>query len=147
MKKDQTILIINGNPTDLLVLIEDLKLWGFNLMIAHNGESGLQKAAQSNPDLILLDVRMPVMDGFEVCEKLKNNSETAGIPVIFIIADVHQTDKIKGLEMGAVDYITKSFQPDEVLARINRHLEINALRKQLEAQNAQLNNHQLKLVG
>ncbi|MBF0377147.1 MAG: response regulator [Desulfamplus sp.] len=138
MKKSQTILIIDDNPTNLGVLTENLKSWDFDCMIARNGESGLQKAIKGKPDFILLDIYMPGMNGFEVYEKLRANPSTSSIPVIFLTADSDQTDKIKGLQMGAVDYITKPFQPEEVLARINRHLEIHILRKELEAQNAEI---------
>ncbi|MBF0230425.1 MAG: response regulator [Desulfamplus sp.] len=138
MKKSQTILIIDDNPTNLGVLTENLKSWGFDFMVARNGESGVQKAIKGKPDFILLDIYMPGMDGFEVCEKLKTDPATSSIPIIFLTADSDQTDKIKGLQMGAVDYITKPFQPEEVLARINRHLEIHILKKELEAQNAEI---------
>ncbi len=144
IKKDQTILIIDDNPTNLGVLTENLKSWGFNFMIARNGESGLQKAIKGKPDFILLDIYMPGMNGFEVCKKLKGDPSTAEIPVIFLTADSDQADMIKGFQMGAVDYITKPFQPDEVLARINRHLEIHILRKQLEIQNSKLENEILE---
>ncbi|MBF0259834.1 MAG: response regulator [Desulfamplus sp.] len=141
MKNNQTILIIDDNYANLVLLGEYLKLWGFDFMVADNGESGLRKAGKGgDPDLILLDVFMPVMDGFEVCRQLKSNPVTAEIPVIFLTANIDDTDKVRGFEMGAVDYITKPFHPQEVLARINRHLELRALRKQLEAKNAQLEN-------
>ncbi|MBF0572778.1 MAG: response regulator [Desulfamplus sp.] len=147
IQNEQTILIVDDNPTNLGVLTENLKSWGFNLMVARSGESGLQKAIKGKPDFILLDIYMPGMNGFEVCKKLKEDPSTSGIPIIFLTADSDQTDKIKGFEMGAVDYITKPFNPEEVLARINRHLEIHFLRKQLETQNIQitLQNEQIKL--
>ncbi|MBF0411895.1 MAG: response regulator [Desulfamplus sp.] len=138
MKKEQTVLIIDDNPTNLGVLTENLKSWGFDFMVARNGESGLKKAVQGKPDFILLDIYMPGMDGFEVCDKLKSDPATSEIPVIFLTADTDQSDKIKAFKMGAVDYITKPFQSEEVLARINRHLEIHILRKELEIQNAKL---------
>ncbi|MBF0210297.1 MAG: response regulator [Desulfamplus sp.] len=138
MKKEQIVLIVDDNPTNLSVLTEHLKTWGFDFMVARNGESGIKKAIQGKPDLILLDIYMPGMDGFEVCHKLRSNPNTVQIPIIFLTANISQTDKIKGLDMGAVDYITKPFEAEEVLARINRHLEINRLRKQLETQNSQI---------
>lgn len=141
MKNKQTILIIDDNSANLAILTEYMELWGFDFMVADNGESGLRKAGKGgDPDLILLDVFMPVMDGFEVCRQLKSNPSTAEIPVIFLTADNDEADKVRGFETGAVDYITKPFHPKEVLARINRHLEIRTLQKQLEAKNAQLEN-------
>lgn len=141
MKNKQTILIIDDNSANLVFLGEYMKLWGFDYMVADNGESGLRKAGKGgDPDLILLDVFMPVMDGFEVCRQLKSNPSTAEIPVIFLTADNDEADKVRGFETGAVDYITKPFHPKEVLARINRHLELRTLQKQLEAKNAQLEN-------
>ncbi|MBF0229252.1 MAG: response regulator [Desulfamplus sp.] len=139
MKNKQTILIIDDNSANLVFLGEYMKLWGFDFMVADNGESGLRKAGKGgDPDLILLDVFMPVMDGFEVCRLLKNNPSTADIPVIFLTANNDESDKVRGFETGAVDYITKPFHPKEVLARINRHLELRALQKQLEIQNAKM---------
>lgn len=141
MKNKQTILIIDDNSANLVFLGEYMKLWGFDYMVADNGESGLRKAGKGgDPDLILLDVFMPVMDGFEVCRQLKSNPSTAEIPVIFLTANNDESDKVRGFETGAVDYITKPFYPQEVLARINRHLELRTLQKQLEAKNAQLEN-------
>ncbi len=138
MKHDQTILIIDDNPANLSVLTEHIKLWGFDFMVARNGESGIRKAAQGEPDLILLDIYMPGMDGFEVCQKLKSNPSTEDIPVIFLTANTDWKDKIRGFQMGAVDYINKPFQSEEVLARISRHLDHSSLRKQLEIKNSQL---------
>ncbi len=142
MKNKQTILIIDDNSANLAILTEYMELWGFDYMVADNGESGLRRKAGKggDPDLILLDVFMPVMDGFEVCRQLKSNPSTAEIPVIFLTANNDESDKVRGFETGAVDYITKPFHPKEVLARINRHLELRTLQKQLEAKNAQLEN-------
>ncbi|MBF0377146.1 MAG: response regulator [Desulfamplus sp.] len=147
MKQQQNILIIDDKQTNLAILTQSLKSWGFSPMVATNGESGVQKAIKGKPDLILLDIRMPGMDGFEVCQKLKTNPSTSDIPIIFLTADNESSDKVKGFSIGAVDYITKPFLIDEVLARINKHLEINDLRKQLETQNAEikLKNEQIEL--
>ncbi|MBF0572779.1 MAG: response regulator [Desulfamplus sp.] len=138
MEIQQNILIIDDNHTNLALLTQSLKSCGFSPMVALNGASGLKKAEQGKPDLILLDIRMPGMDGFEVCQKLKTNPSTSDIPIIFLTADNESSDKVKGFSIGAVDYITKPFLIDEVLARINKHLEMNDLRKQLEAQNAEI---------
>ncbi|MBF0227899.1 MAG: response regulator, partial [Desulfobacterales bacterium] len=145
-KEKKTILIIDDNPMNLSVLTETLKIRNFDFMVARNGESGIRKAIQGKPDFILLDIYMPEMDGFDVCQKLKQNPLTSDIPIIFITADSDPSDKIKGFKMGAIDYITKPFQTEEVLARINRHLEIHTLKKQLEKQNIQikLQNEQLE---
>ncbi len=114
-------------------------------MIAKSGEHALYQISRCSPDLILLDVLMPDMDGFETCRHLKANSATSKIPVIFITAMTDVEYKIKGFEVGGVDYIDKPFQQAEVLARVNTHLTIHTLQQQLEAQNVQLHEKNVQL--
>ena len=133
--KKSRILIVDDHPTNLKVLSDLLIAYGFEVLIAKNGSSALQKLQRVVPDLILLDVLMPVLDGFEICQQLKASEVTRDIPVIFMTALTDPIDKIRGLSIGAVDYITKPIQHEEVLARINVHLRLSHLSKQLEEQN------------
>ncbi len=130
-----TLLIVDDVPNNLRVLFDYLKHYNFKLRIARDGEDALRQVALAPPDLILLDVMMPVLDGFETCRRLKANDETCHIPVIFMTALNDTLDKVKGFELGAVDYITKPFQPEEVLMRINTHLTIQKLQHTLTQKN------------
>ncbi|MEN8218003.1 MAG: sigma 54-interacting transcriptional regulator [Pseudomonadota bacterium] len=132
------ILIVDDEPINLDVLNDCLRDVGFKVLMAENGEAALKRVNYIKPDLILLDVMMPGLDGFETCRRLKRNEVTKDTPIIFITAKTEDFDKIEGLEIGAVDYITKPFQPAEVVARVKKHLTISNLRKQLEVQNAKL---------
>ena len=133
-----TILIVDDQPTNLKMLFSFLQESGFKVLVAQSGESAITKLEKVAPDLILLDVMLPGLDGFETCRRLKATAETQDIPVIFMTALSEPLDKIKGLKVGAVDYITKPFQQEEVLARIENQLKIRRLSAQLEAQNQQL---------
>lgn len=133
-----TILIVDDTPTNLNVLFEFLRNSGFRVLVAQGGKSALQKAAYAKPDLILLDILMPDLDGFETCRILKSQPETKDTPIIFMTALSETVDKVKGLRLGAVDYITKPFQQEEVLARIQLHLNLSQLTRQVQEQNAQL---------
>lgn len=137
IKKSQ-ILIVDDYPTNIKVLSDLLMEYGFEVLIARDGENALKKLQRITPDIILLDILMPGIDGFETCRRIKEHTSTEGIPVIFMSALSDPVDKIKGLTLGAVDYITKPFQQEEVLARVNTHLKIRNLTKQLEEQNALL---------
>ncbi len=115
----ETILVVDDD-TDILALLEmSLASDGFKVITASNGENGLQKAKVEQPDLILLDVMMPQMDGLEVIKRLKDNTETSAIPVLWLTAKTQTEDKLRGLEIGGDDYITKPFDLREVTARIN----------------------------
>jgi two-component system sensor histidine kinase/response regulator len=139
IKADQgVILLVDDNPTNLGLLFDSLSNSGFRLLVAEDGEGALEQVNYVKPDLILLDVMMPGMDGFETCRRLKSNSSTQDIPVIFMTALTDTIDKVTGLSIGAVDYITKPIQPDEVLARIKTHLMVHGLKRQLQEQNHQL---------
>ena len=127
----ELILIVDDIPNNLKVLFNILNNSGFKVSIAKSGESALQKAQETLPNLILLDVMMPGIDGFETCRRLKNNPKTKDIPVIFMTALSETVEKVKGLHLGAVDYITKPIEHKEVLARINVHLELRRMQLKL----------------
>jgi signal transduction histidine kinase len=126
-----TILLVDDTPTNLSVLIDYLNEFGFEILIAVDGEGALTAAKAGQPDLILLDIMMPGMDGYETCKRLKEDINTREIPIIFISALSESMDKVKGFSSGGVDYITKPFQQDEVLARINTHLTLQRQKKEL----------------
>ncbi|MEH2436124.1 MAG: response regulator [Nostoc sp.] len=130
--KPMHILLVDDNPNNLKVLSEALQGCGWKALMATDGESAIEQTEYAHPDLILLDVMMPGMDGFETCRRLKANAITQNIPVIFMTALTDATDKVKGLEIGAVDYITKPFQQEEVIARLKLHLKISHLTRTLE---------------
>ena len=132
------ILVVDDGPESLKMFNFCLRKAGFGIAIAQSGEEALQRAVQILPDLILLDVIMPGLDGFAVCRQLKSNTRTRDIPVIFVTARHDSIDKIKGFEVGGVDYLTKPVQPAEVVARVNTHLTIRRLQRELQIQNAQL---------
>lgn len=132
------ILIVDDNPNNLEVLSEALMDTGWEILVAVNGEGAIAQAEYAHPDIILLDVMMPGIDGFTTCDRLKSNPITADIPIIFMTALSETVDKVKGLNLGAVDYITKPFEQQEVLARVQTHLKIRHLTKQLQTQNQQL---------
>lgn len=136
--EQSTILVVDDTPTNLEVLFNFLNNSGFRILIAEDGESALQKANYASPDLILLDVLMPGMDGFETCRCLKENPSTQNIPIIFMTALTETIDKVKGFSLGAVDYITKPLQYEEVLARVKTHLRLQHLTCQLQEKNLQL---------
>lgn len=129
------ILLVDDNPMNLKVLSEAMANSGWTILVAPNGERAIKQAEYANPDLILLDVMMPGIDGFETCSLLKKNPKTKEIPVIFMTALNDTGNKVKGLNIGAVDYITKPFQQAEVLARVGVHLRLGSLTKKLSEQN------------
>lgn len=131
MEDTKLILIVDDNPTNLTVLFEYLEESGFEVSVAKNGESAIQQMKHVQPDLVLLDIMMPGLDGFETCRKLKANKMTRDIPVIFMTALTDTVDKVKGFLAGGQDYITKPLQHEEVLARITAHLKIRKLEKEL----------------
>jgi diguanylate cyclase (GGDEF)-like protein len=137
---DSNILIVDDTPENLTVLRQMLKEHGYRARPALSGEIALKAAQADIPDLILLDIMMPGMDGFEVCKKLKSNADTRDIPVLFISALNEAADKVKGFEAGGVDYITKPFHTAEVFARVETHLTIRHLQKRMQAQNIRLLN-------
>jgi two-component system sensor histidine kinase ChiS len=135
---EEAILLVDDNPTNLQLLFETLDGRGYKLLIAKDGKSALSIAGKARPNLILLDIMMPEIDGYEVCRQLKADPATAEIPVIFLSALTDTKDKVHGLDLGAVDYVTKPFQPDEVIARVNTHLTVYRLKQALDEKNKEL---------
>ncbi|UBF25274.1 hybrid sensor histidine kinase/response regulator [Kovacikia minuta CCNUW1] len=132
--QEALILVVDDTPANLEVISEALADAGFEVAIAIDGESALKQVQYSQPDLILLDVMMPGISGFETCKRLKNDPVSRDIPIIFMTAVSDPDNKVKGLSLGAVDYITKPFQEAEVLVRIKTHLQLRNLTKNLEQQ-------------
>jgi CheY-like chemotaxis protein len=134
--RDTTLLIVDDEPINLAVLIEYLESYDLTILVARDGESALEKVHYGQPSLILLDILLPVgMNGFEVCRRLKINEASKDIPVIFMTALNDLNSKVRGFEVGAVDYITKPFEFQEVMARVTTHLTLQALQKKMEQKN------------
>ena len=127
------VLLVDDNPMNLGVVADYLGEQGFTILIARDGQSALEKASFAHPDIILLDVMMPGMDGFETCRRLKEDPATRPIPVIFMTALSETAHKVTGFEAGAVDYVTKPIQQEEVQARLVTHLRLHELTEHLEA--------------
>lgn len=144
------ILIVDDTPTNLDVISEALSNAGFDVAIATSGERALQQIERKLPDLILLDIMMPGIDGFETCRRLKANQRTCDIPIIFMTALVDADSKVRALELGAVDYVTKPFYEQEVLARVKTHLQLRQitqmLQHQVEQKTSELQASQLQLI-
>ncbi|HSH04669.1 MAG TPA: adenylate/guanylate cyclase domain-containing protein [Anaerolineae bacterium] len=136
--EEMTVLVVDDNVTNLKVITQYLYEEGYEVMIARDGHDAIDKAQRGHPDLILLDVMMPKMDGFTTCQHLKDNPETNDIPIIFMTALSEVSNKLTGFEVGGVDYITKPFQAQEVLARVRTHLVMRHYQQQLATQNQQL---------
>jgi class 3 adenylate cyclase len=134
----ESILLVDDNPTNLQVLFQTLSGRGYTLLIAKSGEQALHIARQVKPVLILLDILMPGLDGYETCRRLKADPVTRETAVMFLSALGETHDKVHGLELGAVDYITKPFQAEEVIARVHTHLTIHRLQQQLARRNQEL---------
>ena len=128
----QVVLIIDDEQTNLNVMIDTLKTAGLDPITARNGEMGIKRANFSSPDLILLDVMMPGIDGFETCRRLKTDERTRDIPVIFMTALADVKNKLQAFESGGVDYITKPFEEQEVLMRVRTHLTLRRIQTSLE---------------
>lgn len=126
------ILAVDDTPASLKLLTDLLKTEGYRVRSAINGEMALNAATREPPELILLDITMPGMNGFEVCQRLKVLPETREVPVIFVSALSETEEKLKGFELGGVDYVTKPYQREELLARVHTHLELSRLRNHLE---------------
>src|SRR5688572_6973449 len=134
-----TILLVDDNPVNLQVLLRTLDGRGYRLLVAKDGRTALEIARQAQPDLVLLDVLMPEVGGFEVCRTLKADPRLRNVPVIFLSALGDVSDKVAGLSLGAVDYITKPIQPEEVIARVDVHLNRHHLERELRRANQRLN--------
>lgn len=138
-KRTPYILVVDDNPQNLQFLGEVLSSKNYRIGIAQNGVKALESVQFDQPDLILLDVMMPKMDGFETCKRLKQNPSTKQIPVVFLTAKVEHEDVVKGFELGAVDYITKPFNPTELLVRIGTHLKLKFSEETILSQRDELN--------
>lgn len=134
---NEQILIVDDTPVNLQLLVIQLSKLGYRTLVAEDGATAIQQAEQVQPDLILLDVMMPDMDGFETCRRLKLTPATREIPVIFTTALTGVRDKLRGFDVGAVDYITKPFEQEVVAARVNTHLTIARQRRELQGMLAQ----------
>ncbi|MBU2511362.1 response regulator [bacterium] len=137
-QKNELILIVDDNPKNIQLIGALLDKRDFRVSIADSGEKALNIVSHESPDLILLDIMMPGLNGFDTCRQLKTNPETSQIPVIFLSALTDTVNKVEGFKLGAVDYVTKPVEPEELLARVNTHLTIRALRKKLEEANSVL---------
>jgi two-component system sensor kinase FixL len=135
---DDVVLLVDDNPTNLEVLYQTLDGQGYRLLVALGGEAALKVIAEVSPTIVLLDIMMPGMDGFEVCERLKGNAETKDIAIIFLSALGDTETKVKGFDLGAVDYISKPFQASEIVARVANHIKICRLERQLSHRNVEL---------
>ena len=142
----ESILLVDDQPANLQVLLQTLQGVGCKLLVARTGEAALAIARQARPDLILLDIMMPGIDGFEVCRRLKADPATQEIPVVFLSALDDTADKVAGLQLGAVDFVAKPFQPEEVIARVNTHLSIHRLGREVQQQKDALE-HELQVVS
>ena len=134
----KNILIVDDNPTNLSVLRHILTQHNYQVRSALSGEIALKSVQTSIPDLILLDIMMSGMNGFEVCRKLKADEQTKHIPIIFISALDELEDKVKAFSTGGIDYISKPFQKEEVLARVNTHITLYCFQRRLEKKNIEL---------
>lgn len=132
------VLVVDDTVANVAVLAEHLSANGLEIIVAQNGEECVERARFAKPDLILLDIMMPGIDGFETCRRLKSFRETRDIPIIFMTALADISDKVTAYEVGGVDYITKPFHVEEVLARVNAHLSILAMQRTMAAQNRHL---------
>ncbi len=138
MISNPNILIVDDKPHNIMLLSSMLKQAGYNVRSTTSGMDGLQEVKNCPPDLILLDINMPEMDGYEVCQKLKSDEKSKDIPVIFLSALTEMEDKVKAFENGGVDYITKPFYFEEVKARVKTHVDISSLKLELEKHNENL---------
>jgi signal transduction histidine kinase len=138
MNERADILVVDDNPVNVRLLSQMLKARDYRVRTAGSGERALAAARSESPDLILLDVMMPDLDGYEVCSRLKADEATADIPIIFISALGEAKDKVRAFEVGGVDYVTKPLQIEEIEARLQTHLSIQRLRRELQAANREL---------
>jgi signal transduction histidine kinase len=136
--QEVTVLIVDDTPANLAVVVESLEELNVEVAVAQDAEEALARAEYLRPALILLDVVMPRVDGFELCRRLKALERTRDIPVIFMTSSAGERDKLKGFEVGGIDYVTKPLHVAEVRARVNAHLTLRRMQEELRIQNAQL---------
>lgn len=142
-----TVLLVDDNPQNLKVLYETLKDKGYRLLIANEGEKALDLASRHQPEVILLDIMMPEMDGYEVCSRLKSDPQTADCAVVFLSALDDLQAKVKGFSLGGADYISKPFQSQEVIARVKTHAQVIRLERELQARNRELQGDQTRILN
>ncbi len=136
--RTEKILVVDDTPSSINILSGILEGEGYQVFVATSGERAIKRAEQTAPDLILLDVLMPGLDGFDTCRRLKSGEKTGERPVIFMTALTTTEDKVTGFDAGGVDYVTKPIEIEEVLARIKTHLALRNMQQQLETQNRRL---------
>ncbi len=146
MRTHDVVLVVDDNPENLRLMFEYLTPQGHDVLLSQSGQDAIEKVESRPPDIILLDVMMPGIDGFETCRSLKANPKTRDIPVIFVTALLNMADKAEGFAAGGIDYIVKPFQPEELGLRVNTHLTIRKLQQQLQEQNAQLQHQKNELA-
>ena len=139
------ILVVDDTPSNIQSLAATLKPAGYQVLVATNGQQALDVMAKVRPDLILLDIMMPVMDGFEACAQIKANAEWHDIPIIFLTAKTETADLVKGFELGAVDYVNNPFNAHELLALVHTHLTVDRLRTSVSEKNAALEKAQAQM--
>ena len=132
------ILLVDDSPANLHLLMDILEGQHYDVRVANSGQRALAAARSSPPDIVMLDITMPDMDGYEVCRELKADDATRDVPIIFVSARDDGMDKVKAFQVGGADYVTKPFQLVEVVARIEHQLELARLQRELERQNADL---------
>jgi serine phosphatase RsbU (regulator of sigma subunit) len=139
------ILVVDDTPSNIQSLAATLKPAGYQVLVATNGQQALDVMAKVRPDLILLDIMMPIMDGFEACANIKANADWHDIPIIFLTAKTETADLVKGFELGAVDYVSKPFNAHELMARVHTHLTVDRLRTSVSEKNAALEKAQQQM--
>jgi DNA-binding NtrC family response regulator len=132
------ILVVDDTPANIQTLAAILKEQGYQISVATNGQQAIEVIEKVQPDLVLMDVMMPVMDGYEACRQIKASPSRRDLPIIFLSAKTDTSDIVRGFELGAVDYVAKPFNAHELLARVNTHLTLQSLRRQFELRNAEL---------
>ena len=138
--KKQSVLIIDDQPSNLSLTADFLESQGVEVMMAKSGLDGIETAKDGQPSLILLDVKMPDIDGYETCHRLLGDERTKHIPIIFMTALTELDDKLKAFAVGGVDYVTKPIHEAELLARVGVHLQLSELKAELEEKNKRLEN-------
>lgn len=132
MEKIPTVLIVDDNPNNIKIIALILRSLKYKIVIATNGEQAIELVDQIQPDIVLLDVMMPKLDGFETCKLIKSNETYKNLPIIFITALSDTESLVKGFKVGGVDFITKPFNKDELISRVNTHLELKRTRDELQ---------------
>ncbi|MFT3740573.1 MAG: response regulator [Breznakibacter sp.] len=126
------VLVVDDNETNLTIVSSMLRSTGYEIVLAQDGKTALQILDETNIDIVLLDVMMPEMDGYQVCERIKSNEKTKDISVIFLTALRDTGDLVRGFNVGGVDYVTKPFQREELIARLNNHVQLKVARDLLK---------------